>query len=43
MTDFDKWKDRYEKKWCTKEQLARLVSLGVLTEDEYKAIVGEDE
>ena len=31
MTDFEKWKDRYDKHWCTKEQLQMLVTLGVLT------------
>lgn len=42
MTDFEKWEDRYEKKWCTKGQLKRLVDLGVLTEAEFKKITGED-
>ena len=41
MTDFEKWNDRYKKHWCTKEQLQRLVQLGVLTEEEYKEITGE--
>ena len=41
MTDFEKWNDRYKKHWCTKEQLKRLVQLGVLTEEEYKEITGE--
>lgn len=41
MTQFEKWKDRYEKRWCTKEQLQRLVQLGVLTEEEYKEIKGK--
>lgn len=46
MTDFEKWEDRYKKKWCTKAQLRRLVELKVLTVneevDEYKEITGED-
>lgn len=42
MTDFEKWNDRYKKHWCTKEQLQRLVQLGVLTEEEYKEITGEE-
>lgn len=41
MTTFEKWKNRYEKYWCTKEQLNRLVKLGVLTEVEYEDITGE--
>ena len=35
---FEKWKERYEKRWCTKEQLQRLVTLGVLTQEEYLLI-----
>lgn len=35
---FEKWKERYEKHWCTKEQLQRLVALGVLTQEEYLLI-----
>lgn len=42
MTNFEKWNTRYEKSWCTKAQLKRLVELGVLTADEYKTITGED-
>lgn len=41
MTDFEKWNDRYKRHWCTKEQLQRLVQLGVLTEQEYEEITGE--
>lgn len=41
MSDFEKWKDRYERHWCTKEQLRRLVNLNVLTEQEYLEITGE--
>lgn len=40
MTDFEKWKDRYEKHWCTKDQLRRLVGLEVITEEEYEEITG---
>lgn len=39
MTDFEKWKERYEKRWCTKEQLSKLVTLGVLTQKQYDEIV----
>lgn len=39
MTEFDKWKERYDKKWCTREQLERLVSLNVLTQEEFDTIV----
>lgn len=42
MSDFEKWKDRYKKHWCTKGQLKRLVQLEVLTEAEYKEITGEE-
>lgn len=42
MTPFEKWKARYEKNWCTKTQLKRLVVLEVLTPDDYKTITGED-
>ena len=42
MTDFEKWNRRYKKHWCTKNQLQRLVQLGVLTEEEYQEITGED-
>lgn len=42
MTDFEKWDDRYEKHWCTKEQLQRLVQLNVLTEEQYEEITGEE-
>ena len=41
MTDFEKWKDRYDKNWCTKAQLRTLVSLEVLTPKEYEEITGE--
>ena len=42
MTNFEKWNDRYKKHWCTKEQLKRLVQLGVLSAEEYKSITGEE-
>lgn len=41
ITDFDKWKDRYDRHWCTKGQLGRLVTLGVITETEYEEITEE--
>ena len=41
MTAFDRWKDRYDRKWVTKEQLQRLVQLGVLTQGEIDEITGE--
>ena len=39
---YEKYKKRYERGGCTKEQLRRLVELGALTPDEYKEITGED-
>ena len=41
MTNFEKWKDRYEKNWATKTQLATLVRLEVLTPEQYEEITGE--
>lgn len=41
MTNFEKWKSRYDKNWATKEQLQTLVQLQVLTADEYFQITGE--
>ena len=41
MTDFEKWNNRYKKHWCTKEQLKRLVKLGVLSGVEYEDITNE--
>ena len=38
---FERYKDRYEKGWATKEQLQRLVNLGLLTEEEYNLIVAD--
>lgn len=40
--DFDKYKKRYDRGGCTKEQLADLVELGKLTPAEYKEITGDD-
>ena len=39
---FEYYKNRYDKGYCTKEQLQRIVALGRLTADEYKEITGED-
>ena len=41
MTNFEKWKNRYERKWATKDQIRRLVGLEVLTLEEYEVITGE--
>ena len=41
MTDYEKWKNRYDRHWCTKEQLGRLVRLSVLTPEQYEEITGE--
>lgn len=38
---FEKYRDRYNRGGCTKEQLRRLVQLGALTEAEYEEITGE--
>lgn len=40
--DFEKWNKRYQKHWCTRDQLRRLVLLEVLTKEEYKEITGEE-
>lgn len=40
-SDFEKWNYRYQKHWCTKMQLKRLVVVTVLTADEYETITGE--
>lgn len=39
--DFKKWSDKYKRRGVTKEQLARLVDLGVLYDWEYEEITGE--
>ena len=41
-SEFEKWNWRYQKHWCAKSQLKRLVVLEVLTTEEYKTITGED-
>lgn len=43
MTDtlYEKYYERYKRGGCTKEQLKRLVKLGVLTAVEYEQITGE--
>lgn len=38
---FKKYKERYNRGGCTEEQLKKLVTLGVLTKDEYKEITGK--
>ena len=40
-SDFEKWNWRYQKHWCTKSQLKRLVVLSVLMAEEYETITGE--
>ena len=42
MSNFERWNDRYQKFWCTKEQLRKLVVLGLLSAEEFKLINGED-
>lgn len=39
--NYIKYKERYERGGCTKEQLKRLVELGALTAEEYELITGE--
>ena len=39
---FEKYRDRYNRGGCTKEQLKKLVTLGAITAEEYKEITGED-
>lgn len=39
---FQKYYDRYQRGGCTKEQLRKLTDLGVITQDEFKEITGED-
>ena len=39
---FEKYKERYDRGGCTKDQLRRIVALNVLTPEEYKEITGED-
>ena len=40
--DFEYWAKKYARRGCTKTQLRKLVSLEVITADEYKEITGED-
>lgn len=40
--NFEKYRARYERSGCTKEQLRKLVKLGALTPDEYREITGEE-
>lgn len=39
--DYEKWKARYDKRWATKAQLRMLVTLEVLTPEEYETITGD--
>ena len=38
---FEKYKKRYERGGCTKEQLRKLTELEILTPEEYEKITGE--
>lgn len=38
---YEKLKARYEKGYCTKQQLARYADLGAISADEYEEIAGE--
>ena len=38
---FEKLRERYEKNYVTKEQLARYVQLHAITPEEYEEITGE--
>ena len=40
---FDKYKQRYKKGWATKEQLLRLVALGILSKEEYNLIINSND
>ncbi|WP_018925010.1 XkdX family protein [Salsuginibacillus kocurii] len=42
QTNFEKWKDRYERNRARKDQIERCVQLEVLTEEEYEKIIGEE-
>ena len=39
--NYAKYKARYDRGGCTKEQLQRLTELGALTPEEYELITGE--
>lgn len=41
MNMFEKWKQRYERHWCTKDQLKQLVEMNVFTEKQYQEITDE--
>lgn len=41
QTNYEKYKERYDKGGCTKEQLKKLVIRGRLTPQEYEEITGE--
>lgn len=38
---FEKYKKRYDRNGCTKEQLQQLVTLEILTAEEYEEITGD--
>lgn len=38
---YEKYRARYERGGCRKDQLKKLVALGAITADEYKEITGE--
>jgi len=42
MNAFEKWKYRYENGYATENHIYRLVNLGVLTEQQYTQIVGQE-
>lgn len=42
MTDFDRVKFYYDKRWASKEQVAQYTKYGVITPAQYKEITGED-
>lgn len=41
MTDFERIKLYYDKKWATKDQLVKYVEFGKITKEEYETITGE--
>jgi len=41
MSNYEKYKRRYDRGGARKDQIERLTQLGVLTPDEYEDIVGE--
>ncbi len=42
MSDYQKWKDRYDNGYATENHIYRLVVLGRLTEQQYTQIVGKE-